>query len=59
MNDTPECSFDEKLKIVVHRFPLGSTTCRCGEMTAQQKPQKGTPWRHQSQAFGNHHPALK
>ena len=32
-NEQKLCSYDEQLGVCVHRYNIGSYTCRCGEKT--------------------------
>jgi len=39
----PDCSFDEMLEVIVHRFDMGHSVCRCGKKEVVKPERKG--WR--------------
>jgi len=42
MSDTL-CSYDPQLGAMIHRFDIGSYTCRCGEDVVEEKKDEDRP----------------
>ena len=40
----PKCEYDQKLKTMVHKFPIGATVCCCGSMSVEKTKTYGG-WR--------------
>ena len=44
-----QCSWSKELSVFIHRFDLGSYTCRCGTTTVE-KPEESRGWRNASKS---------